>query len=79
MKAKNEQEVRTQKAISDLATKLQEAKTKQDVKNAEMAVKIEERKRLIEIQGTFFLMLRSFKTLFQSKRSSDERKNSTLE
>jgi flotillin len=54
MKAKNEQEVRTQKAISDLATKLQEAKTKQDVKNAEMAVKIEERKRLIEIQGTFF-------------------------
>jgi flotillin len=54
MKAKNEQEVRTQKAISDLATKLQEAKTKQDVKNAEMAVKVAERKRLIEIQGTLF-------------------------
>ena len=54
MKAKNEQVVRTQKAISDLATKLQEAKTKQDVKNAEMAVKVAERKRLIEIQGTLF-------------------------
>jgi len=50
IKAQNEQEVKTQKAISDLAQKLQEAKTKQDVKNAEMAVKVAERKRQIEIQ-----------------------------
>ena len=37
-----------------MAQKLQEAKTQQDVKNAEMAVKVEERKRQIEIQGSIY-------------------------
>jgi len=49
-KAMNDQEIQTQKAISDLATKLQEALTKQQVKNAEMEVKMIERKRQIELQ-----------------------------
>ena len=40
----------TQKAISDLAKQLQEAKTRQDVKNEEMKVKIIERTRQIELQ-----------------------------
>ena len=57
--ANNYRECSTEKAISDLAQKLQEAKTKQEVKNAEMAVKVAERKRQIEIQG-IFLSLKHF-------------------
>merc|ERR1712048_763525 len=49
-KAENDKEVMTQKAISDLAKQLQEAKTRQDVKNEEMKVKIIERTRQIELQ-----------------------------
>lgn len=49
-KAANDQEVMTQKAISDLAKQLQEAKTRQKVKNEEMKVKIVERTRQIELQ-----------------------------
>ncbi|CAG5079474.1 Oidioi.mRNA.OKI2018_I69.PAR.g9261.t1.cds [Oikopleura dioica] len=48
--ANNYQKIHTEKAIAELAQKLQEAKTKQEVKNAEMAVKVAERKRQIEIQ-----------------------------
>ena len=39
-KAANDKEVMTQKAISDLAKQLQEAKTRQAVKNEEIKVKI---------------------------------------
>merc|ERR1712137_750788 len=38
--AANDQEVKTQKAISDLARNLQDAKTKQQVKSEEMKIKI---------------------------------------
>merc|ERR1712130_893958 len=43
-------EVMTQKAISDLAKQLQEARTRQEVKSEEMKVKIVERTRQIELQ-----------------------------
>jgi len=48
--AANDQEVKTQKAISDLARNLQDAKTKQQVKSEEMKIKIIERARQIELQ-----------------------------
>merc|ERR1711990_1033547 len=48
--AANDQEVKMQKAISDLARNLQDAKTKQQVKSEEMKIKIIERARQIELQ-----------------------------